>query len=72
MPLPDTFAELMAAGYVHYQRWRCPSCSRGIEVFTTPKNKRMGFVLKKDSQTHYEPHMAVCPPRQEKEEKKSA
>lgn len=60
MPLPDTFAELMAAGYVHHGRWRCPTCNRGVEIFITPRNKKMGFVLKPDSTTHYHPHMAVC------------
>jgi predicted RNA-binding Zn-ribbon protein involved in translation (DUF1610 family) len=61
MPLPDTFVGLQEAGYKHYSAWRCPSCGRHVEIFLTPRCKKMGFVLKKDSETSYEPHAAVCP-----------
>lgn len=66
MPLPDTFVELAEAGYRHDGVWRCPSCGRRVEMFTTPRNKKMGFVLKKDSQTQYEPHIATCRPVQQR------
>ena len=66
MPLPDTFYDLQQAGYIHDGAWRCPTCRRHVEMFLTPRRKRMGFVLKPDSEVRYIPHLAVCPPKEEK------
>jgi hypothetical protein len=73
MAVPDTFAELMAAGYIHTGNSRCGGCHARLEWFITPNNRRMPFSAKqtvvvgersfyvRKSDTKYEPHWASCP-----------